>query len=103
MLKILLEADIKCLEKLVEKRKQKRWEIDSQIKEADKKIFRNLTKRSTKRYNITQTAKILGVHRGSLYYWIKKKRIKPKRDYRSYPVFTVLDIESLIRWKNTIK
>ncbi|MCK4252769.1 MAG: MerR family transcriptional regulator [Candidatus Omnitrophica bacterium] len=59
--------------------------------------------RSTKRYNLTQTARILGTHRGTLHYWIKKGWIKPRRDYRNYPVFTVLDIENLIRWKNTIK
>ncbi|MBI5874159.1 MAG: MerR family transcriptional regulator [Candidatus Omnitrophica bacterium] len=52
---------------------------------------------------MTQAARILGVHRETLYYWIKKGWIKPKRDYRNYPVFTVLDIEELIKWKNTIK
>ena len=52
---------------------------------------------------MTQTARILGVHRETLYYWIKKGWLKPKRDYRNYPVFTVLDIEELIKWKNTIK
>ena len=99
----MLEADIKCLEKLIEKRKQKEWEIDNQIERADKKVFQRLSKRSIKRYNLTQTARILGVHRETLYYWIKKRWIKPRRDYRDYPVFTVLDIEDLIKWKNTIK
>ena len=65
--------------------------------------FRKCNKRSAKRYNMTQTARILGVHRETLYYWIKKGWLKPKRDYRNYPVFTVLDIEELIQWKNTIK
>lgn len=52
---------------------------------------------------MTQAAKVLGVHRETLYYWIKKGRIKPKRDHRGYPVFTSIDIENLIKWKNTIE
>ena len=103
VLEILFEADRKCLEKLIGKRTQKEWEIDSQIEEIDKKTFRRQTKRSIKRYNITQTARILGVHRQTIYYWIKKKWIKPRRDHRNYPVFTVLDIEKLITWRNTLK
>jgi DNA-binding NtrC family response regulator len=91
------------LEELIEGKTQKEWEVDSQIEKADKKIFQRRVKRSIKRYNMTQTAKILGVHRETLYYWIKKRWIKPRRDYRNYPVFTVLDIENLIKWKNTIK
>jgi DNA-binding transcriptional MerR regulator len=52
---------------------------------------------------MTQAAGILGVHRQTLYYWIKKGWLKPKRDYRNYPVFTVLDIEDLIKWRDTLK
>lgn len=103
VLEILFEADRRALEKLIEGRRQKEQVIDSQIEECDKKVFHKRIKRSVKRYNMTQTARILGVHRETLYYWIKKGWIKPKRDYRNYPVFTVLDIEELIRWKNTIK
>ncbi len=103
VLEILFEADKRALEKLIEGREHKKQVIDSQIEECDKKIFRKCTKRSAKRYNMTQTARILGVHRETLYYWIKKGWIKPRRDYRNYPVFTVLDIEGLIKWKNTIK
>ncbi|MBU1366832.1 MAG: helix-turn-helix domain-containing protein [Candidatus Omnitrophica bacterium] len=40
--------------------------------ECDKKVFRRQNKRSDKKYNMTQAAKILGVHRETLYYWIKK-------------------------------
>lgn len=100
---ILYEARKRSLEKKAEKKKQKEQLIDSQIAECDKKIFRRQIKRSDKRYNMTQTAKILGVHRETLYYWIKKGWLKSKRDYRNYPIFTVLDIEKLIKWKNTIK
>ena len=99
----MYEADKRRLAQLLEAREQQKQAIESQIEECDKKIFRKATKRSTKLYNLTQTARIVGVHRETLYYWIKKGWIKPKRDYRNYPVFTVLDIEKLIEWKNTIK
>lgn len=82
---------------------EKEKKIDSQIYKTDKKIFRRCTKRSGKIYNMTQAAAILGVHRQTLYYWIRKNWIKPKRDRRNYPVYTVLDIENMIKWKNSIK
>ena len=100
---ILYDARKRSLEKEAGKKLQKEQLIDTQIEECDKKIFRRQIKRSDKRYNMTQTARILDVHRETLYYWIKKGWLKPKRDYRNYPVFTVLDIEELIKWKNTIK
>ena len=100
---ILFEADQRRFQKLLAERTEKNQTIDNQIEECDKKIFRKATKRSTKRYNMTQAARVLGVHRETLYYWIKKGWIKPKRDYRNYPIFTVLDIESMIKWENRIK
>ena len=86
-----------------EKRLQKEEKTKAQIKECDSKIFQRQFKQSDKSYNITQVAAILGVTRQTIYYWIKKGWVKPKRDYRNYPVFTVLDIEDLIKWKNTVK
>ena len=56
-----------------------------------------------KRYNITQAAKELGVARQTLYYWIKKGWIRPKRDYRNYPVFTKEDIKSIKEWRERLK
>ncbi len=103
VLEILFEADRKRLAKLLETKEQQNQVIESQIEECDKKVFRKAVSRSTKRYNLTQTAKIVGIHRETLYYWIKKGWIKPKRDYRNYPIFTVLDIESMMKWKNRIK
>ena len=91
------------VEEQTEKRLQKEQIINNKIAETDKKIFKRHTKRSTKIYNLTQAAVVLGVHRETLYYWMKKGWIKPKRDYRNYPIFTVLDIENMIKWKNTIK
>lgn len=103
VLEILLEADKKRLDELLEKRRVKEAVIDSQIKAADKQVFGKQKQRSVKRYNLTQTAHILGVHRQTIYYWIKQGWVKPKRDFRGYPVFTVLDIEKLVEWRETIK
>lgn len=94
---------MKVLQDILDKKVKKEQRIDSQIEECDKKIFRKSIKRSTKLYNMTQAAHAIGVHRETLYYWIKKGWVKPKRDYRGYPVYTVLDIENLIKWKNRVK
>ena len=99
----MLRADLRTLEQLKNKKKEEVEKIDVQIEEHDKKVFRQKIKRSAKRYNMIQTARVLQVSRGTLYYWIKKGRIRPKRDYRGYPVFTVLDIEVIIKWKNKIQ
>ena len=100
---ILNEATRKRVDRILTEREQKNQTIDTQIEECDRKVFRKAATRSAKRYNMTQTARVLGVHRQTLYYWMKKGLIKPKRDYRGYPVFTVLDIESMMKWKNRIK
>jgi DNA-binding transcriptional MerR regulator len=52
-----------------------------------------------KRFNISQAAKEIGIARQTLYYWIKKGWVKPKRDYRNYPVFTEKDIGKIKEWK----
>lgn len=87
----------------LEKKREKEQHIDDQIEESHKRRFQKIRRRSNRKYNLTQTARILKVHRQTLYYWIKKKWIKPKRDYKGYPVFTVLDIEQLIEQKNTLR
>lgn len=56
-----------------------------------------------KRYNITHAAKELGITRQTLYNWIEKGWIKPKRDYRNYPVFTDSDIRAINRWRKTLR
>ncbi|MCD6134772.1 MAG: MerR family transcriptional regulator [Candidatus Omnitrophica bacterium] len=56
-----------------------------------------------KRYNLSKAAKELGVTRQTLYYWFKKGWVKPKRDYRNYPVFTEEDIRSIQKWRNTLE
>jgi hypothetical protein len=59
--------------------------------------------RENKQYNLTGAAKALGVTRQCLYYWIKKKWVVPRRDYRNYPVFTAFDIQAIEKWRQTIK
>ena len=54
-------------------------------------------------YNITKLAEILKVPRQTIYYWIEKGWVTPKRDYRNYPVFTDEDVKNIIKWKATIK
>ena len=54
-------------------------------------------------YNITNLAETLKVPRQTIYYWIEKGWITPKRDYRNYPVFTEEDVKKIIKWKSTIK
>ena len=56
-----------------------------------------------KRYNITHAAKELGITRQTLYNWIEKGWVKPKRDYRDYPVFTDKDIKDINKWRKTLK
>lgn len=103
LLGTLLRADLQLVEEILRKKSEKERKIDAQIENCDNKIFRRRIKRSVKTYNMTQAARILGVHRQTLYYWMKKRLIKPRRDYRDYPVFTVLDIENLIKRKYLIK
>ncbi len=102
-MEILTEAAKKHLEKLLTKKKEREAQVNQILDEPDKKIIRKAEKRKLKRYNLSQTAKILNVPRQTLYYWIKKGWVKTWRDYRRYPVFTVFDIEKIIKWRNTIK
>lgn len=56
-----------------------------------------------KRYNITHAAKALGITRQTLYNWIAKGWVKPKKDYRNFPVFTDDDIKKIKEWKNKLE
>ena len=73
------------------KKKVERKDLEREFSRADK----------SKQYNLCQAAKILDVHRQTLYYWMKKGWIKSKRDYRNYPIFTVLDIKTIKKWRKT--
>jgi len=103
LVNILSLADKRCLVKLVDSRIERKAALDSQIEECDRKAIKNRIVRSGKNYNLTQTAHLLKVHRQTIYYWLKKGWVKLKRDYRNYPVFTVLDIENIIKWRNLVK
>ena len=85
------------------KKKQEEKEVEQIIDQPDKKIIRRSERREVKRYNLSHAAKIIRVSRQGLYYWITKSLVKPRRDYRNYPVFTVFDIEKIIKWRNSIK
>lgn len=103
VLEILFEEDKKWLERLLNKKKEEKEPVNQILDDSDKKVIRRVKKKRAKRYNLTETAKILGITRQGLYCWIKKGWVKPRCDYRSYPVFTVFDIEEIIKWHNTIK
>jgi DNA-binding NtrC family response regulator len=100
---IISQADRRCLEELMDKKAERKTELENQIEQCDKKIIQRKISRSNRNYNLTQTAHLLKVHRQTLYYWMKKAWFKPKRDSRNYPVCTVLDIENLIKWRNSLK
>lgn len=63
----------------------------------------NTSKNLVQRYNIFRTAEKLNVHERTVRYWIKKGWVKPKKDYRNYPVFTDSDIRKIIKWRNTFR
>jgi len=56
-----------------------------------------------KTYNKVDLANELNVHYQTINYWIKKGWIKPKRDYKNYPVFTEDDVRKIKTWKNTLR
>ena len=56
-----------------------------------------------RRYTLSEVAKELGLTRQGLYYWIEKGWVKPKRDYRKYPVFTEEDVEKIKKWRDKLK
>ncbi len=53
-------------------------------------------------YNVPQAAEKLRVHEQTIRYWIKKGWIKPKRDYRNYPVFTENEIKIIKNWRERL-
>lgn len=56
-----------------------------------------------KRYNITHAAKEIGVARQTLYNWIEKGWVKPKRDYRNFPIFTKDDLKNINKWREDLR
>lgn len=76
--------------------------IDERLTLADLRRVQAQRAKTIARYNLSQTAKLLGVTRQAAYYWINKGWVRPKRDGRGYPVFTVVDIQRLMRWRNAL-
>ena len=56
-----------------------------------------------KTYSMTETAKMLGVHRQTMINWIRKGWVKPKRDYKDWPVFTDECIAKIKEWRETLR
>lgn len=54
-------------------------------------------------YNISQLADMLGVHRHTVRYWIKKKWVNFGKDYRNYPAFSEKDVEKIKKWRTTLR
>ncbi len=59
--------------------------------------------KNSKRFNLKAAAAELGVHRLTIYYWIKKGWIAVKRDYRNLPVLTSEDLQKIRKWRNTLR
>lgn len=55
-----------------------------------------------KKYNLSQAAKELKLTRQGLYYWIKKRWVTPKRDYKDHPIFTDVDLKKIKDWKDKL-
>ena len=79
------------------------WSIKEKARLAETRTEEKETSRESGQYSLTGAAKALGVTRQCLYYWIKKKWIVPRRDYRNYPVFTVFDIRAIEKWRNALR
>jgi len=56
-----------------------------------------------KTYSMTETAKMLGVHRQTMINWIRRGWVKPKRDYKDWPVFTDECIKKIKDWRDKLK
>ena len=59
--------------------------------------------KNLKRYNLKSAAAELGVHRLTLYYWLKKGWITVKRDYRNLPVLTEDDLRDIRKWRSVLR
>ena len=101
-LEYIFEADQRRLERLLQEKSQRHDEVERILAVPDWKIVHRRQRRRLHRYNLTQAAKIVQVTRQGLYYWMKKGWVKPWRDHRGYPVFTVFDIERIMKWRDTL-
>ena len=100
VLEYLVAADRRYLERLLQKKAEQRQEVEQILAVSDRAIVHRRQRRRLQRYNLTQAAKILQVTRQGLYYWKKQGWVKARRDHRGYPVFTVFDIEQVMKWRD---
>ena len=103
VLEYLIAADRKYLHELLQKKAKQRQEVERILAGQDRTIVQRRQRRRLHRYNLTQAAQILQVTRQGLYYWMKKGWVKARRDHRGYPVFTVFDIEQIMKWRDELR
>ena len=101
-LEILVRVAKRHLDNIDNKKKEREEQSQQILEKPDRKIIQRAEKRNLQWYNLSQTAIILKTSRQTLYYWIKKGWIAPKRDPRNYPVFTVFDIADIMKWRHTL-
>ncbi len=101
-LEIVARVYRRSLDEIESKKREREERANQTLDKLDKKIIRRAEQRKLKCYNLSQAAMILKVPRQTVYYWIKKGWVTPKRDYRNYPFFTVFDIEHLIKQRHTV-
>lgn len=99
-LEYIFELDQLRLERLLRQQAQQRNEVEQILAVPDRKIVHRRQRRRLHRYNLTQAARILQVTRQGLYYWMKKGWVTARRDHQGYPVFTVFDIERIMKWRD---
>ncbi len=102
MIEICHEIDKRTLQELIEKKRIEKEKVDKTFDKIDKKMINKQEKRKLKRYSLSDVARVLKIPRQTIYYWIKKGWVKPRRDSRHYPVFTVFDIENIMKWRNKL-
>ena len=103
VIEILAEIDLANLQRLHEAKRAKaeaaQAALDDTLSPQARKRLQRQQADAEKRYNLSHTARALGVSRQTIYDWIQKGWVAPKRDHRHYPVFTVVDIERIIDWR----
>lgn len=102
-LEYIFELDRLRLERLLQKKTDQRQEVEQILAVPDRRVVHRRQRRRLHRYNLTQAAKILQITRQGLHYWLKKGWVKARRDHRGYPVFTVFDIEQIMKWRDGLK
>ena len=102
-LEYIFELDRLRLERLLQKKADQRQEVEQILAVPGRTIVHRRQRRRLQRYHLTQAAKILQVTRQGLYYWMKQGWVKAKRDQRGYPIFTVFDIEQIMKWRDGLK